>query len=157
MSTELPICILTGERPIDGSLCDVAGLLPGVNLALQAVSAFNSPVQPLTTENANLDLRHVQPTRVLGRVVELHSAQELGRCAFAQHVVKISSEVDVQVVEHQMNAASLGIRVGQQVTDERREVCRAYSSSKAYMRLRYSSVNAPMHHISLRQGLRSFF
>ena len=32
-----------------------------------------------------------------------------------------------------------------------------YSASKAYMRRRYSSVNVPIHHISLRQGLRSFF
>ncbi|MCG2656069.1 MAG: hypothetical protein L6414_11490 [Hydrogenophaga sp.] len=54
--------------------------------------------------------------------MELHSAQELVRCTFAQHVVKTSSEVDVQVVEHQMNAASLGIRVGQQVADEDHEV-----------------------------------
>lgn len=30
---------------------------------------------------------------------------------------------------------------------------RAYNSSNAYMRLRYSSVSDPMHHISLRQGL----
>ena len=38
-----------------------------------------------------------------------------------------------------------------------RDSGRAYSSSKLYIRCRYSSVNAPMHHISLRQGLRSFF
>ena len=80
MSTELLICVLTGERPPDGSLCDVTGLLPGVNLALQSVSTFNTPVQALPIEDADLDLRHVQPTRVLGRVVELHPAQELGRC-----------------------------------------------------------------------------
>jgi hypothetical protein len=71
MLTELPICILTGERPIDGSLCDVAGLLPGVNLALQAVSAFNSPVQPLTTERSN------RPARAANRSEETRGVSRL--------------------------------------------------------------------------------
>jgi len=66
MSTELLICVLTGERPPDGALCDVTGLLPGVNLALQAVSAFNSPVQTLTTEDTDLDLRQFSQLACLG-------------------------------------------------------------------------------------------
>lgn len=33
---------------------------------------------------------------------------------------------------------------------------RADNSSNEYMRQRYSSVSAPMQHISLRQGLRLF-
>jgi hypothetical protein len=38
-----------------------------------------------------------------------------------------------------------------------RIVGRAYRSSSSYMRLRYSAVSSPMHHISLHQGLRRFF
>jgi hypothetical protein len=34
---------------------------------------------------------------------------------------------------------------------------RAYSASKWYMRWRYSVVNAAIHHITFRQGLRRFF
>ena len=44
-----------------------------------------------------------------------------------------------------------------QMTGSVRDIGRAYKSSREYMRCRYSSVNAPMHHINLRQGLRSFF
>ncbi|MDE2093827.1 MAG: hypothetical protein KGI87_08260 [Burkholderiales bacterium] len=44
-----------------------------------------------------------------------------------------------------------------QITGSRLDSGRVYESSKAYMRCRYSSVKAPMHHITLRQGLRSFF
>lgn len=84
MSAELLICILTSERPLDGSLSGVTSLLPRVNLALQKVAVFNAPLQALTAEDADFDLRHVQPTRVLGCVVELHPAQELGCCAFSR-------------------------------------------------------------------------
>jgi hypothetical protein len=36
MSTELQTCILTSERPLDGSLRDITSQLPRVNLALQS-------------------------------------------------------------------------------------------------------------------------
>ena len=77
MSTELQIRILTSECPLDGSLRDVTSLLPRVNLALQKISVFNTSIQALTAENADLNLRHVQPTRMLGRVVEAHATQQL--------------------------------------------------------------------------------
>ena len=70
MPTELQICILTGERPLDGALRSVARLLPSVDFALKELTAGDAPVQTLTTEDADFDLRHVQPARVLGRVVE---------------------------------------------------------------------------------------
>lgn len=44
-----------------------------------------------------------------------------------------------------------------QITGSAQESGRAYSSSKLYIRCRYSSVDAPIHRISLRQCLRSFF
>ncbi|WP_428422682.1 hypothetical protein [Methylibium sp.] len=50
---------------------------------MKKLSVDHAPVQALTTEDADLDLSHVQPTRVLGRVVELHPAQEHGRRVFA--------------------------------------------------------------------------
>jgi hypothetical protein len=79
MSTELLICILGSELPLDGSLRSVASLLPRVDFALKEVSTGHASVKALPAGDADLDLRHVQPTRVLGRVVELHSVQRLGR------------------------------------------------------------------------------
>ena len=44
-----------------------------------------------------------------------------------------------------------------QITGSDRLTGRANNSSSAYLRQRYSSVNMPMHQITRRQGLRSFF
>ena len=95
MSTELLVRVLSSELPLDGSLQRVSYLQPSIDLGAQELAAVDTPVQALPAEDADLDLRHVQPTRVLGRVVELHSVQELGRRAFAQHVVEAFSEVDI--------------------------------------------------------------
>jgi len=76
------ICVLSSKRPLDGSLQCVSRLLPGINLAAQEVPAVDAPVQALTTQDADLDLRHVQPACMLERVVELDALQELCRGAY---------------------------------------------------------------------------
>jgi hypothetical protein len=91
------------------------------HLGLQQLSAGDASIQTLPTEDADFDFRHVQPTRVLGRVVKLHPAQELYRRALAQDVDGLP-EVGVQVIQHQVDATCLGIRIGQQATDEGNEV-----------------------------------
>jgi hypothetical protein len=70
--TELSIRILPGEAPFDGAPLLVALALPRVDFGAQSLFTGNAPIQALATEDPNLDLCHVQPTRVLGRVVELH-------------------------------------------------------------------------------------
>ena len=96
MPTELLIGILPSELPLDGLLLGVARLLPSIDLPAQYLLAGHASIQTLTAEDADLDLCHVQPTRVLGRVVELHPSQELGSGTFAQHVVEAFLEVGVQ-------------------------------------------------------------
>jgi len=108
MRSEFLIRILSSEPPFDGSSLVVARLLPGIDLGSQQAAVGDSPIQALTTEDADLDLRHVQPTRVLGCVVELHATQEPCSRAPAQHIVETLSEVSIQVVQHQVNAARLG-------------------------------------------------
>lgn len=108
MPAKLLVCILTRERLHDGVLRSVTRLLPRVDFALKKLSAGDAPAQTLTTEDAHLDFRHIQPARMLARVVELHSAQELGRCALAQHVVEALSEVGVQIVQNQMHPVPVG-------------------------------------------------
>ena len=79
MLTELHIRILASKRPLDGSLRGISSLLPRVNLALQTVSAFNAPVQTLATEDADFDLRHVEPTAMFGRVMDFETLTYLAR------------------------------------------------------------------------------
>ena len=122
MMPQLPICILSSEIPLDGSLFLVAGLLPGINFGLQKFSIGNAPIQALAAENADLDLSHVQPTRVLRGVVKLHATQELGSRAAAKHIVKALSEVRVQVIEHQVNSSCPSVYASEQFIDEGDEV-----------------------------------
>ena len=85
------ICILPSEFPLDGSLESVARVLPCIDLVAQELPAVDAPVQALSAEYADLDLRHVQPTGVLGRVVEFDAAQQLCGGALSKHVVEARS------------------------------------------------------------------
>ena len=122
MRAELPIRILPSEFPLDGSPLGVSSLLPCIDLGLQGFCGVNSPIQALTGEDADFDFGHVQPARVLGRVVELHSAQQPGGPALSQHVVEAFLEVDIQVVQNEVNATGLGACPREQVVDEGDEV-----------------------------------
>jgi hypothetical protein len=122
MPTKLSIGILTSELPFDPALLCVSSFLPGVDLGLQQLSTGDASIQTLPAEDADFDFRHVQPTRMLGRVVKMHSAQELCRRALAQHVLEGLPEVGVQVVQDQVDATRLGIRMCQESADEGDEV-----------------------------------
>ena len=128
MPTQLPICVLPSELPLDSSLLGVPRLLPGVDFRPQKVLAGDTPVQTLAAEDADLDFRHVQPTGVLGRVVELHATQEFGGGTLTQDVVEAFLEMGVQVIEHQVHPTRLGIRPNEQPLDEGDEVSLATTS-----------------------------
>ena len=60
----------------------IALVLPCCDLADEVRCVINAAIEALAVENADLDLDHVEPTGVLGRVVELEAAQDaagLGR------------------------------------------------------------------------------
>ena len=122
MSAESLICVLTSEVPLNGSLFGISCLLPRIDFGLQKVAAANAPIQALPAQHADLNFRHVQPARVLGRVVELHATQQLRRRTLSEYIVEALSEVGVQIVQHQMNSACLGVCPGKQLTNEGDEV-----------------------------------
>jgi hypothetical protein len=64
MTSEFSISVLSSELALDGSLKCVAIVLPRSDFAAQGLLAGNAPVQALATEDADLDLCHVQPARV---------------------------------------------------------------------------------------------
>ena len=105
MAPELLICALSSELPLDGSTQRVSICLPGVDFALQKLQSWEATIQALAAEDANLDLCHVEPTRMPGRVVEAHSAQQRASRTLAQHVLEARSEVNVQVVQHEVHLA----------------------------------------------------
>ena len=74
MSAEFSISVLACELPVYGAALLVSGGLPSIYLALQKIDAGDSTIQALATEDADFDLCHVEPTRMLGRVVKAHTA-----------------------------------------------------------------------------------
>src|SRR5215207_1736327 len=63
--------LLDREHPFQVCAGAIALALPGGDLALEFLAVVDAPVQALALEHADLDLDHVEPTRVLGGVVEL--------------------------------------------------------------------------------------
>ena len=95
MPPKICICILPSKFPLNGSLKGVSRLLPSLDFGYQQLSTGNPPIQALAAEDADLNFRHVQPTRVLGHVVKLHPAQELCGRALTQHMVEASAGVSI--------------------------------------------------------------
>src|SRR5215218_3796697 len=58
---------------------EIALSFPGGDLALELLAVVDSPVQALAFEHPDLDLDHVEPTGVLGGVVELQPLQDAMR------------------------------------------------------------------------------
>ena len=73
--------ILSAEPPVDGDARCVALGLVGRDLALQGVGLGVSPLETGAAQCAEFDLRHVQPTGVLGACGETRGAS---RCAGPQ-------------------------------------------------------------------------
>ena len=113
VSPKLCICILSSKFPLDGSLKGVSSLLRSLDFGYQQLPTGHPPIQTLAAVDADLNFRHVQPTRVLGRVVKLHPAQELCGRALTQHIVEALPEVSIEVVQHQVDSARLGASTGE--------------------------------------------
>ena len=122
MAPELAIRILSSELPLDGLLGSVASELPLLDFAPQSVAVGPATIQALAAEDADFDLRHVQPARVLGCVVKLHAPQQLGGRAAPQNIVEAFPEVDVQVIQHEVDPARPGVGATEQRGDEFDEV-----------------------------------
>ena len=119
---QLSIRVLPSEVPLDGPLFGISRLLPGINFGLQKFATGNASIQALAGEDANFDLGHIQPARMLGCVMELHAAQEFLGSARLQHIIEALSEVGIQIVQHQVNSTRLGIDASEKPVDEGYEV-----------------------------------
>jgi hypothetical protein len=64
-------CVGGGKAPINPSLLEKALLFPGGYLRLQDGKIWNTSVQALTRQNAQLYLCHIQPATMFWRVTKL--------------------------------------------------------------------------------------
>ena len=84
-------------------------LLPGGGLGAEARVAFDASVEALSGQDADLDLDHVEPTGMLGDVMELQSAQHPSRFVGREGLVERAGGMGRQIVEHHPDALGLGI------------------------------------------------
>ena len=66
-------CIGGRKVPVDFGLPVVPVALPGGDVALHCFQIGNSPIQALSVQGTELDLRHVEPTAMLGRVMDFEA------------------------------------------------------------------------------------
>ncbi|WP_409374758.1 hypothetical protein, partial [Verminephrobacter aporrectodeae] len=66
MAPQFFIRILPRELPLNGSPLSVSSLLPRIDFVSQKFSTAHPSVQALTTQDADFNLGHVQPTGVFG-------------------------------------------------------------------------------------------
>ncbi len=71
MSMQLSIRILASKCPLDGSTLGVSAPLPSCYFGAEGGAIWQSPTKALTVQDADFDLGHIEPTGVLGGMVEL--------------------------------------------------------------------------------------
>src|SRR3954453_13231087 len=70
------------ELPLNASAGGITLSLPGLDLSVENLALADAAVQALAVQHTDLDLCHVQPAGMFGRVVEfqaLEDAVRLGR------------------------------------------------------------------------------
>src|SRR5450631_764283 len=108
VSPELCVGLLSSEAPDDRLTLLVSSALPCLDTSLKFITCGESGVQALSREDTDFDLRHVQPTCVLGRVVKPYPAQQLGGLSRSEDIDEALLEVDVQSAQHHPAAGLFG-------------------------------------------------
>src|ERR1700676_4976100 len=122
MSAQLTIRILPREAPFDGTSGGIAAFLPGAHLATDRSQVRHASIQALSREDADLDLGHVQPAGVLGRVVKLDTAQQSLGSLDTEHFLVTTAKVGVEVIYHQRYPASGTVDMFEQMAGKVHEV-----------------------------------
>src|SRR5258708_18444592 len=104
MATKSSIRVLSGKRPIDAASCGIALALPRLKLAPGSGLVDQAPCEALALHDADFDLGHVQPARMLGCVVKLHAAQQRAGACATQHFLEARAKMGVEVVQNQVRS-----------------------------------------------------
>src|SRR3989442_7421132 len=95
----------------------IACCLPSGDLLPNLGDCVDAAVQTLTVHYADLDLGHVQPTGVLGRVMKFQFLQDAPSLIRRKGLVQTRSRVRVQVVHHQADLPGVRIMHIHQIAD----------------------------------------
>src|ERR1700736_2032963 len=106
---ELVTSIVGGKAPRDGAAMRIALSLQNSDALSQDLHTCYATRQTATSKDTDLDLGHIQPTAMFGRVMELHSSQDPSCLGWLKGFVESSRGMRVQVILH--DAHIVGLRV----------------------------------------------
>src|SRR5215207_8963466 len=119
--TELDAGVLGSELPIGPGGGGIAAVPPSLDVALQRCPVSN-PVRQVAAEGAQLDLGHVQPRAVLGRVVDLETVGDTLGLLGCECLVKRGWGVGIELVHDQDDLVRLAVAPVHELAHEARPV-----------------------------------
>src|ERR1700756_863756 len=104
----------TVEAPVDPGAGAIDAAIPGAGFAAQGLEVGDSAAaEALAREQADFDLRLVEPTAVDRRVVHGEAFPEFAASLAAITVGEGFAAVDVEIIHHQVNGPGTGVLLGQ--------------------------------------------
>ncbi len=113
----LSASIGTGKAPMDMRLLRIALSRQGHDVLPQMIEALDALGQTAPFKNADLDLGHIEPTAMFGRVMHLQSLPDALRFLWRKRLVEAGRRMRVEVVHHQADHARLWIDLIDQPAD----------------------------------------
>src|SRR5438270_3173617 len=118
----LSASIGTSKAPMDLTVVRIALSRQGHDVLPQMVEALDALRQTAPFKNADLDLRHIEPTAMFGRVMHLQSLPDALRFLGRKRLVEARRRMGVEVVHHQADHTRLGIDLIDQPADRLRKI-----------------------------------
>src|ERR687889_1425488 len=81
-------CLFGCELPTDACAGCIALALPGFDLSVENVTLADAAVQALAVQHTDLNLGHVQPTGMFGRVVEFQALKDAVRFGYREGFIQ---------------------------------------------------------------------
>src|SRR5437763_2822143 len=106
---QLVTSIAGSKAPGDGAALSIAFSRQSSDTLAQHLHTFHATRKTDTRKNADLDLGHVQPTAVFGRIMELDALQDAPRFWRREGFIQGRSGVRVQIILHDAHVVSLWI------------------------------------------------
>ena len=97
------------EAPIDAGLSLVSFQFQGLDLPAERFLVRETLPEAAAGDNTELDLRHIQPTAMLGRVVKLQTPRYAPRLLRRKSLVQRRLAVGIEIVQHQADHRDIGV------------------------------------------------
>ena len=106
---ELVTSVIGSKAPRDGAVLSIAFGLQGGDALAQVLHADHATRQTATSKNTDLDLGHIEPTAMFGRVVELHPLQKPPGLCWCVSFIQGRGRMRIQGILHDANV--FGVRI----------------------------------------------